>query len=76
MWHKVSSDESPNKSEGRLSECGRFFIWVQRRPRQEPAYYGAARVVDGYTVTPWFGDCFDLKEAKEACEEAARHERP
>jgi len=44
---------------------GDYCVWVQRRPRHEPIYYGAKK------GAVWFDDCFSFAEAKKACEDDA-----
>jgi hypothetical protein len=49
------------------STCGRYHIWVQARPRDDGAWYGAEIVA----TEKWLTDSSTFREAKELCQEHA-----
>ncbi len=58
-WKKVSSFEW-------ASTCGRYWVWIQSRPREDGSHHAARR--GGPGPKPWLCDHGSLSEAKDACE--------
>lgn len=60
-----------------LSDCGRYVVWVQERPRDEGCLYAASRVesqfTDGGKRAAWLVErAGSFKEACDACRDDAR----